>query len=364
MATILLGCDRNGNDESTRDTVAKILRKAGHTVEVLGVGPGNLQPEMMKSSSKGKISVYLQANSLETYADWEDGLKPGGYYHVKYAYFGLRGDIAEYESCREPGFHTMKLTHDNDRSDGYEQRYAGKTPAEISELCKKYYTIVPGASATEIGNNLVAAMGGETNSSSSKSTKSSSISPIKTCIKELLYAWNGNVYCYLRDDTIHIGRITEPTEAKLSLIEGDNVHQNSVSVTDIDPNTHNKLIIEWGSHKFVLKDDYLIKRFGEKSKTIKSSLKSEKEVIDFAYREWNKILKNSGRVLECSVDGSPKWRVGEWVRVYMPTFNLNGFMFISKCSHDDGNGGDWKVNLSLTLASRCNSRKTIRLPAR
>ena len=32
----------------------------------------------------------------------------------------------------------------------------------------------------------------------------------------------------------------------------------------------------------------------------------------------------------------------------MPTFNLNGFMFISKCSHDDGNGGDWKVNLSLT----------------
>ena len=340
MATIVLGCDENGNDIATRDTVADILRKAGNTVEVLDVGPGNIQPAMMQSSCKGKISVYLQANSLETYADWEDGIK-NGYYHVKYAYFGLRGDIPELESCREPGFHTMKLTHDNDRSDGYEQRYAGMTPKEISEKCKQYYTIVPGSSAKEIGENLVKAMGGETTSSTSKSNGSS----IKSAIKQVLYGWNGDAECYLKDDTIYINKIRDPTSAKLKLIEGDNVFLDGVSLTDIDPNTPNKLIVKWKNNSFIIKDDARIKRFGEVSKTIKSSNKSEKDAVAFAYHEWNKLLKDDGRKLECKVDGDPKWRIGQWVRVYLPSFNLNGYMYLTKVSHDDD--GKWKTNLTL-----------------
>ena len=38
MATIVLGCDRNGvNDAKFQNTVAKILEKAGHTVEKLEI---------------------------------------------------------------------------------------------------------------------------------------------------------------------------------------------------------------------------------------------------------------------------------------------------------------------------------------
>lgn len=170
----------------------------------------------MKSSSKGKISVYLQANSLETYADWEDGLKPGGYYHVKYAYFGLRGDIANLESCREPGFHTMKLTHDNNRNDGYEKRYAGMTPKEISDKCKKYYTIVPGSSAEELGNNLVKAIGGE----SSSNSESSSSSTIKSAICDVMYNWDGEAELFLQDETVHIRKIPSPSKTSLAIIEG------------------------------------------------------------------------------------------------------------------------------------------------
>jgi len=351
MATILLGCDRNGNDESTRDTVAKILRKAGHTVEVLGVGPGNLQPEMMKSSSKGKISVYLQANSLETYADWEDGLKPGGYYHVKYAYFGLRGDIAEYESCREPGFHTMKLTHDNDRNDGYEQRYAGKTPAEISELCKKYYTIVPGASATEIGNNLVKAIDGESlgsDSSSSKSTSSSGTS-IKEALKKAVSKWDGDVEIRLENDTVYVNKIKDPTTAKLTLTEYTNIIYDSLTVNDVNPDTINHLTSKFDDYALEYSDKTLIKRFGEVSKKIKipKSVKKLEEAEEYFNREWNKIRRDDGRSVECKVQGNTHWKTGKWVRVYIPSFYIDDYMYIIKCSHDEDGTGNWTTSLTL-----------------
>ena len=105
------------------------------------------------------------------------------------------------------------------------------------------------------------------------------------------------------------------------------------------------MIVKWKNNSFIIKDDARIKRFGEVSKTIKSSNKTEKDAVAFAYHEWNKLLKNDGRKLECKVDGAPKWRIGQWVRVYLPSFNLNGYMYLTKVSHDDD--GKWKTNLTL-----------------
>ena len=344
MANIILGCDRNGNDESTRDTVAAILKKAGHTVDVLGVGPGNIQPAMMESSSKGKISVYLQANSLETYADWEDGIK-NGYYHVKYAYFGLRGDLPELESCREPGFSTMKLTHDNDRSDGYEQRYAGKTPKEISEICKQYYTIVPGATAEEIGNNLVKAMNGETTDSNT----SSSSSTIKSAICDVMYNWDGEAELFIRDETVHIRKIQSPSKTTLSLVEGNNVHLNSVSINDYNPASVNYLTATFGDYELTIQDELRVKRFGkiEYEVTIDEDIKTLDEAKEFLQREWNKLQRDNDHSLEVSVRGHPKWQVGRWCYVYFPSYGLEEYMYISSVSHDDSASDSWKCNLTL-----------------
>ena len=111
---------------------------------------------------------------------------------------------------------------------------------------------------------------------------------------------------------------------------GLNYSSTKYCLTDIDPNTPNKLIVKWKNNSFIIKDAARIKRFGEVSKTIKSSNKTEKDAVAFAYHEWNKLLKNDGRKLECKVDGAPKWRIGQWVRVYIPSFGLN-----------------WKTNLTL-----------------
>lgn len=346
MAAIVLGCDENGNDIATRDTVADILRKAGNTVEVLDVGPGNIQPAMMQSSCKGKISVYLQANSLETYADWEDGIK-NGYYHVKYAYFGLRGDLPELESCREPGFHTMKLTHDNDRSDGYEQRYAGMTPKEISEKCKQYYTIVPGSSAKEIGENLVKAMGGETTDSNSDSSSSSTI---KSAICDVIYNWDGEAELFIRDETVHIQKIQSPSKAKLSLIEGENIHLGSITVNDYNPSTVNYLTATFKDYELTIQDEQRVKRFGKVQSEVSiedDEVKTLDDAKEFLQREWNKLQRDNGHSLECTVRGNDKWKQGEWCRVYLPSFGIDGYMYIINMSQDDSASDKWNCQLAL-----------------
>ena len=337
MANIVLGCDRNGmQDKDYQSTVAKILEKAGHTVKKLEIDPNAFASYSYSNNAKGKIGIYLIAAGTYSIADATYGNT-----HFKYNYFGIRPECSP--NWTESDFDTKPIGADSDCPASLCAKIKGNSFKKINEIVKNRSMVVTGKDATEMGNNLVKAMGGET---SSNSKSKSSASPIKTCIQELIYPWNGEVYCFLKDDTIHIGRISEPTETKLSLIEGKNIHFESINVTDIDPKSINKLIVNWNDKQFVLQDDARIKRFGEKKKKIKSSLKSENDVVAFAYREWNKLLKDSGRVLECKTDGSPKWRIGKWVRVYIPSFELNGYMYITKCSHDDT--GKWITSLTLT----------------
>ena len=339
MATVILGCDRNnGNDSACQNAVAKALEKAGNTVEKLGIGPNQFASYSYSSKAKGKIGVFLIASGITAIADLYDGNT-----NFKYAYFGIRGDLKQPRLSTMDEFNKSPI-HKDKHGDCISKScdsLNGKAYPQMNEVTKSKCMAVVGETCEQLGENIVKAMGGETSSSSG----SSSASSIKKAIQEVLYGWNGDVECYLRDDTIHINKIRDPTSAKLQLIEDVNVFMEGISITDIDPNTPNKLVVKWHNNKFIIKDDARIKRFGEVSKTIKSSNKTEKDAVAFAYHEWNKLLKDSGRKLECKIDGGPEWRIGEWVRVYIPSFNLNGYMYLTKVNHDDDL--DWKVNLTL-----------------
>ena len=50
--------------------------------------------------------------------------------------------------------------------------------------------------------------------------------------------------------------------------------------------------------------------------------------------------------MECKVLGNTKWKIGQWVRVYLPSFNIDDYMYLSKVSQDDSDG-DWVCNLTL-----------------
>lgn len=83
-----------------------------------------------------------------------------------------------------------------------------------------------------------------------------------------------------------------------------------------------------------------------KKKVVEVPITNYKEAMEFANREWNKIKRNNGRTLECQVLGSSYWRTGEWCKVYLPSFDIDGYMYITRVSQSS-DGGDWTANLTL-----------------
>lgn len=347
MANILLGCDKHSvsYDQESQKVVKEILEKAGHHVEVLSVGPNHTQTAMQKKSSKGKIAIYMvNGADLQTYKDFAQGIKQG-YYHVKYAYFGLQGYINS-KTCTCEGAKSAKLkkAHDDASSDSYTRDLWGMTTAEVCEKYKAQIAYACGSSRKELGNNLVKVIGGESETSSSNNESATSI---KEALTDVLYGWDGEAECFIRDDTVYIRKIPSPSDAKLSLIEGDNIDLGSVSVTDYNPSTVNILTSTFGDYELTIQDDYLIKRFGKIPSSVEmdKNIKKLKDAKKFLQREFNKLKRDNGHSLEVKTQGNSKWKQGQWCRVYLPSFNINDYMYVTKVSQDDS--GEWNCNLTL-----------------
>lgn len=188
---------------------------------------------------------------------------------------------------------------------------------------------------------------GSSSSDNGGSNSSSSGSDIKSAIMDVLYNWDAEAECYIRGDTVYVHKIPSPLSTKLKLIEGQNVDFGSVTVTDYHPSTVNHLQATYGDYILSIQDDYLIKRFGKISSSVKidSSINELKDAEKFLQREWNKLKRDNGHSVELKTFGHSQWKVGEWCRVYLKSFNINDYMYISKVSQEDS--GQWDCNLTL-----------------
>ena len=182
--------------------------------------------------------------------------------------------------------------------------------------------------------------------SSNSNDDNNSGSSIKAAIKDVMYNWDGEAELFLIDDTVFVRKIPSPTTAKLSLVEGVNVDLGSVTINDINPSTVNHLTAEFGDYELTIQDDYLIKRFGDipQNVTIDKSIKKLDDAKEFLEREWNKIKRDNGHSVELKTYGHSNWRSG-WCRVFLPSFNLDEYMYISRISQDDD--GEWGCSLTL-----------------
>ena len=340
MSTIILGCDRNGmSDREYQSTVAKILEKAGHTVQKLEIDPNAFASYSYSNKAKGKIGIYLIAAGTYSIADATYGNT-----HFKYNYFGIRPECSP--NWTESDFDTKPIGADSDCPASLCAKIKGKSFKKINEIVKERSMVVTGKNATELGNNLVKAMNGEVDSNKSSSSSGTSI---KEALKKAVSGWDGDVEVRLQEDTIYVNKIPNPTTTKLSLNEFENVQYDSITVTDMNPSTVNKLILTYKDYQLTIKDDDLIKRFGENSQKITAdkTIKSLDDAKAFLNREWNKIRRDAGRSVELKVDGGPEWRVGRWVRAYLPSYFIDEYMYISKCSHDEDGSNNWTASLTL-----------------
>ena len=161
--------------------------------------------------------------------------------------------------------------------------------------------------------------------------------------------WDGDVEIRLEEDTVYVNKIPDPTTAKITIDEFNNAFYDSITVTDINSETTNKLVLKFKDYELTIKDDTLIKRFGEKKDTCKvtDDVKTLKDAKAFLNREWNKIRRDDGRQVELKVNGDPKWKTGMWVRVYLPSYFIDDYMYISKCSNDEDVGYIWNIIITL-----------------
>lgn len=344
MSTIVLGCDDNGvNDAEYQNTVASILEKAGHTVEKCAIEPNAFASYSDGSNGKnpkGKIGIYLIAAGTYSIADATYGTS-----QFKYNYFGIRPECSPNWECSD--FDTRPIGADLDCPGWLCSKIAGNSFKRINEIVKEKSMVVTGKDATEMGNNLVKAMGGEIDSSNKK--EASSGSSIKEALKKAVSKWDGDVEIRLEEDTVYVNKIPDPTTAKITIDEFNNAFYDSITVTDINSETTNKLVLKFKDYELTIKDDTLIKRFGEKKDTCKvtDDVKTLKDAKAFLNREWNKIRRDDGRQVELKVNGDPKWKTGIWCRVYLPSYFIDDYMYISKCSNDEDGGNNWNTSITL-----------------
>lgn len=73
----------------------------------------------------------------------------------------------------------------------------------------------------------------------------------------------------------------------------------------------------------------------------------EGEAYLFGLMQVGKACRKSGHQIECKVIGNKRFEVGEWCRVYLPTFREDCIMFISKVSNESSADGEWLTSLTL-----------------
>lgn len=392
---VVLGCDSNGqNDEEFMNAVAAKIESAGYTVEKLGIAPGPFAEYSYSSAASSAIGVYLMADSTVSIADYHFGANANGN-SFKMAVFGIRTDcIPKLES----GWDTIQLSPDADCT-GVCDKLAYKTYPQMEEICKSDTRIVHANTGDKMGDEVVKALGGKTQES-----EGGEPSTIKDAIKDVLAGWEGEVEAYVRDMTMYIHKIKLPEQnTYLLLSEQHNIEYNSVTIKDYCPNNKNKLIVHWsGGEDIIIQDNKRIERFGEKewemeatkkvlkeeapeetkssdsskktsdtsndsdssdnsTKTTDDSKKTEEnnsvgyvevpveteeEALEFAHLEWNKNKRECCHEIELTTIGSDRWEIGRWCYVYLPSFDIEEYYYISRASSNIS-PTEWKTSLTL-----------------
>jgi len=343
----------DGRENSRIDALCNALKKAGHTAHNGGVGPNTIQSHGQTGGAKGQIGVFICGGvDIQVFWDFVQGI--GSYYNYKrfiYVYASDTATTDKWLTCNGAKNTPTVQAHDDNYSGGRGDAI-GKT---VHQYCsehkdKIWYACGPlGCSFDDVIKNFLK---GEGAGDEEEDDKKSSGGSIKDALKQVLYGWDGDAECYIRDETVYVHKIPDPTTAKITIAEGLNVHYDSVNVTDINPLTVNHLTVLYEDTEFDFKDDELIERFGEVPDEVTLEPPEDYEVTDediksLANTEWAKVKRDNGRTVECKITADTEIRAGQWVRVYLPSFNIDTYMYITKTSHDDSVDSSWTANITL-----------------
>lgn len=262
---VVLGCDRNGNDDSNyQSTVAGIIEQAGYTVEKLAIEPNAFASYSYDSSkAKGKIGIYLIAAGTYSIGDATYGNTS-----FDYNYFGIRPECSPNWEVED--FDTKPIGSDADTRGGVTDKIAGKTFKEINDIVKERSMVVTGKDATEMGNNLVAAMGGQVQGGQSATGGGAVYIPDKTfygLIKQIMGAVDAvfviaNNMAYLLSFK-DVYEYRNQFDKFIPIIEAKDVLRDSLVKNWSTDGYYNAVEVSYADGIIKYQNDVLVKQYGE-----------------------------------------------------------------------------------------------------
>lgn len=328
--------------------------------------------------------MLVGGSDLGTYYDFAQGV--GRYYKYKYMWFAFASWTAtSWITCEELANRKLVRAHDDNFSGSAINKYIqqGYTAKKYILENKDKINYVCGDSPETLAKRILAG-GGNTDDDSEGSSQPSTI---KEALKKLMSYYDGDIECRVEGNQVFINKIGNPSETSLIIAEGRNIVDDSVSIKDYYPTTVNFLTVHWqGGEDIVYRDESLIARFGEiplemdavkkvttvteetttetttdeetgeeteetttetKTETTEVPVETLEEAETFARIEWAKIRRDDGYSLDLKVVPDATYRIGEWVYVYIPTYDVDKHMYITKQSVT--HSADPNAEIGLTL---------------
>ena len=337
MADIHIGSDNitgYSSDKKRLATFCDIVKKAGHSVTNAGVGDNAIQGHMKRHH--GDIMVQIAGGQCTgTFADFEWGTaikgewgRDGdGYYHArKYCFPMYTAAWDNYAKYNPKTYKLPKNAWDDKFSNGsvlkpIKAKIIGKTWQQVSNEFERCVGFVEGKSGEELGNGFVKLLnGGKAGTSSTgNGDQAGGGGSVLELIKQVCSDWDPlGPELTLTGDTLNIKR-TNPNTAKP--LTPNRIVNNSISIADYDSNTPNS----FGG----VKDDFLIKRFGEIPLELEVSDTNKSQILQVAQRGHNHTIDLKAIVSSDMV-------AGKWVKLTIPQLGINGRnYYISKSAYQE-----------------------------
>ena len=258
----------DGKEQSYIQDVISELEAAGKQATSGGVGPNK---ESLRNSKGSEDTVVFIVGGGRAGATWASFVKSvegkKDYAHTIVAYAGWTSN--PHVSCEAARTETLIAEWD---SGGFYQSwmpsyYEGHT---IVTFCEKYSSVLSfccsDESASDLGKKIA---NGTCGGGSNDEQGGSSASTIKDAIKEVISYWDGEAECRVENDTVYINKVPDPSKATLELKEGVNILADSVSITDINPDTVNFLTVHWSGGSDIVKRDEAMKPQLKQKKLLK-----------------------------------------------------------------------------------------------
>lgn len=324
----IIGIDRINSDSSDRALLAevcKLVEAKGHTVTNVGRGPSAVQNYSLSHSADVMVQV-AGGMCVGTLSDFCYGMGPGGYYHAKKGCipFYTKGWTKYNPETYKPSTGAWDDNFSQGLPRSWFTQFLNITFPEMYTKFSQY--LLPfshGKSAEEIVNKMLGSA--TTGTTSTGGTGGGGGNTGFDLIKQVVTPWDKfGVALELNGNTLHVYRATTKNAP---LLTEDCIVNDSISITDYNSQTPNYIT----DGKNILKNDFLIERFGKIEPEEKPANKGKVWLQDM----YQVAQRDSGHTIDMKVLFDPKLKEGMYVHLQMPSFDLDGYYYVSKTSVEE-----------------------------